>query len=232
MQPPCLPFLAQPVGEVLHVDCPCPLLAAMLNEVRWCHAGQVTSCAKPSCHWAEAVPQDCQSVIIILMTCIALLAMSSLVCAKANEHCPNCKINWKTFWLKTTLTTLSFLHFLQLLFLSLRSCWISLLLFFDFASYITVSFICNLVYDDLLLAAFFRQITTFPCAQSPSAGFPLLFFVFSHQTPSCAAVSCSFFSRLHYCPFLQLQHVCLCIWMQWGTYKRTCSFLFTTPLLP
>lgn len=50
-------------------------------------------CRGPSCYQAEAVPQDCQSVIIILMTRKALLAMSSLVCAKANEQRPNCKIN-------------------------------------------------------------------------------------------------------------------------------------------
>lgn len=116
VQPLSLPFLAQSVGGVPNVDCPCAFLAAMLNEVRWCHAGQVTLCAEPSCHRAEAVPQECQSVIIILMTCIALLAMSSLVCAKANEQHPNCKINWKTFWLKTTLPSLSFPHFLQFCF--------------------------------------------------------------------------------------------------------------------
>lgn len=78
-------------------------LAAMLNKVRWCHAGQVTLFGEHSCHGAETVPSECQSVIIILMTRVALLAMSSLVCAKANEQHPNCKINWKTFWLKTTL---------------------------------------------------------------------------------------------------------------------------------
>lgn len=74
-------------------------LAAMLNEVRWCHAGQVTF-GESSCHWAAEVPQELQSVIIILMTHIALLAMSSLVCVKANEQCPNCKINLKNILIK------------------------------------------------------------------------------------------------------------------------------------
>lgn len=209
----------------------------MLNEVRWCHAGQVTLCAEPSCHWAEAVPQDCQSVIIILMTCIALLAMSSLVCAKANEQRPNCKINWKTFWLKNTLTTLSFLHFLLVFhwprffpagFSFRRFYFTNILLISLFPSYATYCFY------DLLLIFFFRQITTFSCAQPPCSCFPPLFFVFSHQTPSCAAVSCIFSSRLHYCLFFQLHCVCFPICMQWGTYNRTCSFLFTalpTPII-
>lgn len=55
-------------------------------------SGGVVSRA-PSCRGAEAVPQEGQSVIIILMTRIAMLAMSSHVCAKANGLRPNCKIN-------------------------------------------------------------------------------------------------------------------------------------------
>lgn len=203
----------------------------MLEEVRWCHAGQVTLCAEPSCHWAEAVPQEFQSVIIILMTCIALQAMSSLVCAKANEQRPNCKINWKTFWLKTTLTTLSF-H-------SSFTDWSSFLLIvlspfflYQHAPDITLFFTCNLFFLWSAWYTFLSANCNFFTVLNPPTPAPDLFFVFSHQTPSCAAVSCIFSSRLHYCLFLQLHCVCLCICMQWGTYKRTCSFLFTAPPTP
>lgn len=235
VQPLSLPFLAQPVGGVLNVDCPCAFLAAMLNEVRWCHAGQVTLCAEPSCHRAETVPQECQSVIIILMTCIALLAMSSLVCAKANEQRPNCKINWKTFWLKTTLPSLSFLHFLQFRFrwpLCFPAGFTFTFILHQHAPYSTVSFTCNLFFFyDLLLTSFFRQLF-FHVLNPPYVCSPPLSFVFSHQTPPCAAVSCIFPSRLHYCLFLQLHRACLYICMQHGSYKRTCSFLFTAPSSP
>lgn len=84
---------------------------------------------------------------------------------------------------------------------------------------------------DLLLTSFFRQLF-FTCSIPPYVCSPPLFFVFSHQTPSCAAVSCIFSSRLHYSMFLQLHHVCLYICMQHGTYQRTCSFLFTLPSSP
>lgn len=192
VQPLSLPFLAQPVGGVLNVDCPCAFLAAMLNEVRWCHAGQVTLCAEPSCHRAETVPQECQSVIIILMTCIALLAMSSLVCAKANEQRPNCKINWKTFWLKTTLPSLSFLHFLLFL-LSLTpvlSCRFSFHLFYStnmllieqFPSHATCFFsmICFL---HLSLGNFFSR------AQSPLRLLPSSFLcLFPSDSPLCCCL--------------------------------------------
>lgn len=228
--PLSLPFPAHPVGGVPNVDSPRAFLVAMLKEVRWCHAGQVTLCAEPSCHWAEPVPQDFQSVIIILMTCIALLAMSSLVCAKANEQCPNCKINWKTFWLKTTLTTLSF-HSSFTDRCSSLLVVLSPFLLYQHAPDITLFFTWNLFFSMICFVRAF-QIVTFPCARPPYASLPILFFVFSHQTPSCAAVSCIFSSRLHYCLFLQLHCVCLCICMQWGTYKRTCSFLFTAPRLP
>lgn len=96
--------------------CSCSCVLVILSEVRWCHTDQVTLFGEPSCQGAVAVPLECQSVIIILMTRIALLAMSSLVCAKANEQHPNCKINWKTFWLKTTLPTPGILHLHQLSF--------------------------------------------------------------------------------------------------------------------
>lgn len=96
--------------------CSSSCVLVILSEVRWCHADQVTLFGEPSCQGAEAVPPECHSVIIILMTRIALLAMSSLVCAKANEQHPNCKINWKTFWLKTTLPTPAVLHLHQLPF--------------------------------------------------------------------------------------------------------------------
>lgn len=96
--------------------CSSSCVLVILSEVRWCHTDQVTLFGEPSCQGAEAVPLECQSVIIILMTRIALLAMSSLVCAKANEQHPNCKINWKTFWLKTTLPTPPILHLHQLSF--------------------------------------------------------------------------------------------------------------------
>lgn len=81
---------------------------------------------------------------------------------------------------------------------------------------------------DFLGTPFFRNIVTFSMCSTPKSAPPPPF-VFSHQTPSCAAVSCIFSSRLHYCLFLQLHCVCLSICMQRGTFKRTCSFLFTAP---
>lgn len=86
---------------------------------------------------------------------------------------------------------------------------------------------------DLLFTLFSMQNTTFfTCSIPTYVCSPPFFFVFSHQTPSCAAVTCIFSSRLHYCLFLQLHRACLYICMQWGAYKRTCSFLFTAPPSP
>lgn len=202
--PLSLPFLAQPVGGVPNVDCPCPFLAAMLKEVRWCHAGQVTLCAEPSCHWAEAVPQELQSVIIILMTCIALLAMSSLVCAKANEQRPNCKINWKTFWLKTTLTTLSF-HSSSTDCCSFLLVVLSPFLLYQHAPNITLFFTCNLFSYDLLGTPFFRQIVTFP----PYACSPPLLCLF----PSDSLLCCCLLYFLLTSPLLSVLTASLCLLM-------------------
>lgn len=209
--PLSLPFLAQPVGGVQNVDCLRPFLAAMLKEVRWCHAGQVTLCAQPSCHWAEAVPQEFQSVIIILMTCIALLAMSSLVCAKANEQCPNCKINWKTFWLKTTLTTLSF-HSSFTDRCSLLQVVLSPILLYQHAPDVTLFFTCNLFFSVIFLVhLYLGKLLLFSCAQPPMPAPPPRPFLCLF--PSDSLLCCCLLYFLLTSPLLSVLTASLCLLM-------------------